>query len=110
LTPDQVKLKTIILVLAVSPLRLEQQQIGSESGKCVSRATCPSTDCCFSGLAINWEYIVWNQLIGNALYGTDHMGRSCMEPKNWECTVWNQSILKILFEIKELSLILNRSN
>jgi hypothetical protein len=28
-----------------------------------------------------------------------------MEPKNWECTVWNQSILKILFEIKELSLI-----
>ena len=72
---------------------------------CQSRATCPTTDCCFSGLAINWEYIVWNQLIGNALYGTDHMGRSCMEPKNWECTVWIQSILKILFEIKELSLI-----
>ena len=72
---------------------------------CQSRATCPTPDCCFSGLAINWEYIVWNQLIRNALYGIDHIGRSCMEPKNWECTVWNQSILKILFEIKELSLI-----
>ena len=72
---------------------------------CQSKATCPSTDCCFSGQAINLECIVWNQLIGNALYRTDHMGRSCMEPKNWECTVWNQSILKILFEIKELSLI-----
>ena len=35
LSPVQVKPKTIKLVLAASPLRLEQQQIGSESGKCV---------------------------------------------------------------------------